>query len=246
MIKHGSAQGIQVFVEVSAFAVFIIIIGQIGTVELAASNLAFSLNSLAFVPMSGIGMAVMTLVAQRIGEKQPELAVRITYLAFWVAAIYMGTWCLAYFFLPDLLMSPYLLKMSPEEAEPIAALTKQLLWFVIFYAFFDAMAIVFGNAIRGAGDTQFAMLLMLICGLGFFIFPMALTWYFLGGNLWLYWTAATAYIVVLGVGFILRFLGGQWKSMSVIEIETEMNGEQKDEPLPTRTSTPGRTNRHDS
>ena len=31
------------------------------------------------------------------------------------------------------------------------------------------------------------------------------------------WTAASAYVIVLGIVFLLRFLGGKWESMRVIE-----------------------------
>jgi len=31
------------------------------------------------------------------------------------------------------------------------------------------------------------------------------------------WTIATVYVSALGIAFLLRFLGGKWKSMKVIE-----------------------------
>ncbi|MBC7188116.1 MAG: hypothetical protein H5U38_13910, partial [Calditrichaeota bacterium] len=32
------------------------------------------------------------------------------------------------------------------------------------------------------------------------------------------WAAATLYIMAVGLTFLLRFLGGKWKSMRVIEV----------------------------
>ena len=37
------------------------------------------------------------------------------------------------------------------------------------------------------------------------------------GGLYACWTAATVYILVLGIGFVWRFRAGQWRAMSVIE-----------------------------
>lgn len=223
MIRYGTPQGVQYLIDVGAFAIFSIFIGQLGKVEMAATTLAFTLNSLAFVPMSGIGTAVMILVGQRVGEGRPELAIRTTYLAFAFAATYMGLWCLGYLFIPDILMEPFLETDNLEESKQIANLTITILYFVVIYGFFDAMAIIFGNAIRGAGDTRYAMILMLICGLSIFVLPTLLVWYFLQGNLWYYWGAATIYIVVIGVLFLLRFLGGRWTLMSVIEVNAQDN-----------------------
>ncbi len=55
-------------------AVFIMIIGLLGPTELASTNIAFNLNTLAFIPVLGMSIAVSTLVGQRIGEKRPEIA----------------------------------------------------------------------------------------------------------------------------------------------------------------------------
>ena len=41
----------------------------------------------------------------------------------------------------------------------------------------------------------------------------------LESGLMLAWVLATAYVISLGVTFYLRFLGGKWKSMRVIEQE---------------------------
>ena len=75
-LRFGFPQGLHFFLDVASFAVFMLLIGRLGRNELAATNLAFNLNTLAFVPMLGLGTAVSTLVGQRIGEGRPEIAVR--------------------------------------------------------------------------------------------------------------------------------------------------------------------------
>ena len=56
--------------------------------ELAATSLAFNVNTLAFMPVYGIGIATTTLVGQRIGQGRPRLAERGVWSAFTLAALY--------------------------------------------------------------------------------------------------------------------------------------------------------------
>ena len=79
---------------------FIQLIGALGSRSLAATSLAFNLNSLVFIPLFGMGTAVMTLTGQRIGEGRPELAVRTTWKAFGMAAAYIGVFASIYVFAP--------------------------------------------------------------------------------------------------------------------------------------------------
>lgn len=219
MIRFGFPSGFQMFVDIAGFAAFAVVVGQIGTIELAATNLALNLNSLAFVPMFGMGTAIMSLVGQRVGEGRPELAVKTTYLAFGMTAGYMLFWVVGYLLIPEFLMSPYLQFTSEEESHAIRETTVLLLKFVAVYAVFDGLAIVFGNAIRGAGDTNFPMILMTISSGLFLVAPMIVISVYRIDNLQLCWLAATLYIVVIGVGFLWRFLAGYWKQMTVMELD---------------------------
>jgi MATE family multidrug resistance protein len=92
-----------------------------------------------------------------------------------------------------------------------------LLRFVAFYSFFDAMAIVFGSAVRGAGDTRFSLVLLAGSAWTLMVLPTAVACIFFESNLVVCWTACSVYVMVVGVGFLLRFLTGRWQSMRVIE-----------------------------
>ena len=82
LLQFGGPSGLQMFLDVAGFTAFIMIIGWIGPSELAATNIAFNLNTLAFTPVIGVGIAVATLVGQRIGEGRPELAASSTWKGF--------------------------------------------------------------------------------------------------------------------------------------------------------------------
>lgn len=219
-LKYGFPQGLHLFVDVASFAMFMLLVGRLGKDELAATNLAFSLNTLAFVPMLGMGTAVSTLVGQRIGEGRPELAIRTTWSAFRLSSVYMLTFAAIYVGVPDLILTPY---AAFSDAADFAALRNQvvtLLRFVAVYCFFDAMGIVFGFAIRGAGDTRFALIFSCVSAWMLMVVPTVISQVWFQGSLTASWWFCTIYTIVLGLGFMARFQAGHWRSMRVIETTT--------------------------
>lgn len=233
LLRYGLPTGFMWLAEVAAFAVFVFLVGQIGTTELAATTIAFNLNAMAFIPVIGIGIAVMTLVGKRIGEGRPELAVRTTWLAFALAGAWMLGFAAIYLFAPGFILAPYASGSDPAEFAPIRELVIVLLYFVATYSFFDAMAVVFSSAVRGAGDTRFSLIFTFLCGWLLMVLPTAIFTVYSGGNLWLSWTAATVYILVVGSGFLVRFQRGKWQSMRVIEPQVALADEAVAGEVPT-------------
>lgn len=217
ILRYGLPNGIQYCVDVAGFAVFLLLIGRLGTVELAATNIAFNINTLAFMPMIGIGIAVSILVGQSLGRNRVDSAERAAWSGFHLTFLYMGTIALLYVFTPNLFLNPFGAGSSDPAFPAIHALAVLLLRFVALYSLFDTMNIVFANAIKGAGDTRFVMYMLLVisgCGL---IIPSYIALVVFGAGVYTGWIIATAYVCFLGVAFLLRFLGGKWKHMRVIE-----------------------------
>ncbi|MCP4509483.1 MAG: MATE family efflux transporter, partial [Fuerstiella sp.] len=61
-LRFGLPSGLHYFVDNSGFLVFLFIVGSLNRDAMAATNLAFSVNSMIFVPLLGFGTAVQTLV----------------------------------------------------------------------------------------------------------------------------------------------------------------------------------------
>ena len=216
LFRFGGPSGLQMFIDVAGFAAFMMIIGWLGESELAATNIAFNLNTLSFIPVIGVGIAVSTLVGQRIGEGRSELATASTVKGFTLAAGYMLTFGALYVVFPELLIAPYAAKADPAEFAAIHGTVIVLLRFVAIYSFFDAMAIVFGSAIRGAGDTRFAMRVSLLSAGLLLVAPTYLYWKLVQPSLMWSWTFCSIYVVTLGFVYAGRFYQGRWKSMNVI------------------------------
>jgi MATE family multidrug resistance protein len=213
LLRFGLPTGIQQFLDVACWTTFIQLVGSLGTDELSATSLVFNLNGPVVVPLLGLGTAVTVLVGHRIGEGRPPLAVRSTWLAFAVASIYTGLFCLVYLFAPDLILQPYGL----EGREELRAVVVHLLRFVAVYSWFDTMVVVFGSAIRGAGDTLFAMAFSFSMGLLLLVVPTFIAAQYGSQGFTIAWYSVTTYVTVLGLGLLARFQQGRWKSMRVIE-----------------------------
>jgi MATE family multidrug resistance protein len=216
--RFGGPSGLQMLVEVSFFTLFLLLIGRLGSDAMVTTTLAFNVNTVAFVPMLGLGIAVATMVGNRLGSNEPDLAARATWTSLAIAMIYMGTLAALYVATPDLFLVGFAAGSEPSRFAPLRATTIVLLRFVAAYCLFDALTLVFASAIKGAGDTRFVLFTTLVTS----PLPVLIGWFgitFHGGGLIWSWWVITGWITVLGVVYLSRFLQGRWREMRVIEPE---------------------------
>lgn len=216
ILKFGLPNGLHLFLDIAGFAIFILIMGRLGKMELAATNIAFNINSLAFMPMIGMGIALSMLVGRNIGARTPELARKSIFSALHLSLLYMGVIALAFWFIPGLFIYPFAAKAAPAEFASIAEKAPVLLKFVAVYCIYDTIDKVFSSALKGAGDTKFVMAAVTIISLAGLILPTYLALEHLGGGLYSGWTICTIYIILLSSTYLIRFLRGKWQKMSVI------------------------------
>jgi MATE family multidrug resistance protein len=214
LLRFGLPVGLQWGLECLAFTVFLFLVGKLGKVNLAATNIAFTINMVAVLPMFGMGQAVAVLVGQRLGQDRPAVAERSTWTAFRLAWLFMGGVALLYVLVPQAFL--LIFRSTDAEWPEVAKLVPVLLYFVAIYSLFDSMTLVFSFALRGAGDTRFVTAVSLALAWPIMVLP---TWVALSrrwGLLWP-WGFASAYVIAMGITFLLRFRAGKWKSMRVIE-----------------------------
>jgi MATE family multidrug resistance protein len=216
LLWFGLPNGMFAALDVLVFTIFVFLVGRLGDVELAATNIAFTLNTLAFLPALGIGQAVSILVGQRLGENRPDLAARSAWSGSWVAFLYMASIALVYLLFPDTLAIVFRSQQEPGKWELVAALVPALLRFVAFYSLFDSMNLVFSFALRGAGDTRFVTAAALVLSGPVLVLPTWAAWRYDWGLYWA-WTFATLYVVLLALAMLARFRQGRWQAMRVIE-----------------------------
>lgn len=217
LLRFGGPSGINFMLDVMAFTLFMLVVGRLGTRELAATSLAFNINSLAFMPLIGCGIAVSTMVGQRLGRGAPEDAEYCTWTGLHLGALYMGSMSLGYLLIPDVFLIPFGLRSQGPAFQEVHDLAAVLLRYVAVYCLFDAFYMVFTAALKGAGDTRFIMWLSVALAWALMVIPsyVALTWF--GASIFTLWSFVCIDVVVMGVVFFLRFRTGRWKGMRVIE-----------------------------
>jgi MATE family multidrug resistance protein len=217
IFKFGFPNGIQFLLDLTGFTTFIMIVGKLGTDNLAATNIALNINTIAFMPMIGCGIAVSVLVGQYLGKNQPDFAARSAYSGFHLTIAYMFSIAALFFFLPQIFIYPFAKGANSAEIDQMVPTITYLLKFVAIYSIFDTMNMVFSSAIKGAGDTRFVMYILLLLSVFVLIIPSYFAIYVYHMGLYAAWAIASLYISLLGVLFYLRFLQGKWRSMRVIE-----------------------------
>ncbi len=217
LIRFGVPSGVQFLLDMAGFTAFIMIMGRLGTVNLAATNIAFNINTIAFMPMIGVGIAISVLVGQYLGKNRPDLAQRSVYSGFIVTFMYMASISALYVAAPGLFIEPFAARADQRAFEDIRGLAVILLKFVAVYSLFDTLNIIFASALKGAGDTRFVMYMIVAVSFFILVIPSYVGIVILGGGIYVGWTIASLYGIILGLAFFTRFRGGKWKSMRVIE-----------------------------
>ncbi|EFK11880.1 MATE efflux family protein [delta proteobacterium NaphS2] len=217
LLRFGFPSGVQFFLDISGFTVFVLLIGRLGTVSLAATNIALNISTLSFLPMIGSSIAISVLVGQYLGKNRPEMATTSVYSGFHLTFAYMSVIALAYLFVPELFVLPFVAGADAADFKEIYSLTVLLLRFVAVYSIFDTMNLVFASAIKGAGDTRYVMFAIVIASVLVLVTPTYLGVIVMGWGVMASWINVSAYVIVLSIIFLIRFQGGKWKSMRVIE-----------------------------
>lgn len=218
LVRYGLPGGIQFFLDIFAITFFVFMIGRMGSVELAASNIALSIDSLAFLPMIGFNIATSTLVGQAIGSGRPHLAEEATISALHICLGYMTVIAAVFVFAPELLLKLFQPNsMSAEEFAPIVDIGVTLLRFVALFSLFDGVAIIFFGALKGAGDTFFVMCLIGSLSIFGMAVPVFILSEYFHAGLYTLWIVITAYVLLLAIGAWARYRSGRWKGMRVVE-----------------------------
>jgi MATE family multidrug resistance protein len=220
-LRYGVPSGLHYFVDNSGFTVFLMLVGNLGRDALAATNLAFSVNGLIFVPLLGFGTAIQTLVGHHLGAENIRAAVRTTWTAAGLGIFWTGLAAVLLVLFPHIALQPFFLfaGTNPESGTPLNQLTPTiilLLQFVAVYSVFDALAVVFSSALRGAGDTVFPMVLTMCSSWLVMVLPA--WWLIRSGSATLtsIWMTCSLHISIAGGCMLLRFLSGRWKRIRLV------------------------------
>lgn len=213
LVKFGTPAGVEIFLNVFAFNIFIQLMHSYGADVAAATTITFNWDLVAFIPMLGLGAATTAVVGQYIGASDPQGARKITLLSLRIAFLYSGTMAALFLFGARPLVS--LFSSGFGDTGAVSALARQMLRLVGLYTVADSAQLVFTGALRGAGDTRWVMRTSVILHWCLAAVAILLIRVVHASPL-VVWVFFIGLVMTLGVTMYLRFQTGKWMTMRVI------------------------------
>jgi MATE family, multidrug efflux pump len=222
ILYYGGPSGAQLLLDVAGFTVFIMFVGRIGELPAAATTMAFSVSTFAFMPIYGLHLGASVLVGEHLGENRDDVAATATHTTLQISWVYMLVISLLYAFAPGLFLHGFFLQgtVDVEVNEVVKEMAAVLLRFVAAYNLLDATQLVYIGALKGAGDTRFLLRVSLTLG----ALLAGFSW--LSVDVWklsVYgcWTLVVFWCLIAAVTYFVRFQQGRWRQMRVIEQQAE-------------------------
>src|SRR5512133_3955810 len=204
--------GLRISGELAAWTLFLVVVGRLGTVELAASSIAFRVNGTAFFPALGLGQAAGVLVGHARGAGRDNDIPAIGWQSLMVCEIWMVTMAILFATASAPLVSIF--AGNGPESVSIVETGSLLMKFVACYCIFDAANVVIGSVLASAGDTHWIARTFFVCSAVF----LTLLW-LIDRNppgLIAEWSLATLFVFATALIWSLRFRAGVWRKLQVI------------------------------
>ena len=218
LMRYGIPSAIQFSLDIFAFTFFIFMVGRIGKLELAVTNIVLSINSLAFMPLMGFSLGTSTLVGQALGRNQLQEAIAAARATIHIVLVYIALLFILFLAFPGPLLELFRPQdTASDQFVAIRQIGTMLLRFVSAYIFFDALYMVCIGVLKGAGDTRFIMWSIGILSLVVMILPLYIGVQIFGAGLYYSWSCATGFVFSLFVTSYWRYRQGRWKYVRVIE-----------------------------
>ena len=201
--------GGQWILDMISFALFSTIIARMGDTQMAASQAMIQLLSLSFMQAFGISIASGALVGRYVGARDLASAER----SHW-SAMKLGLGLAAMIAALFLTVPGALLSVFSTDAGVIA-LGRPLLALGALFQLIDAVGIITGGSLRGAGDTRWPFVIQ--ASLAWLVrlplvYLLAVT---LRGGVVAAWYGELGYVAVLGCAWLLRFRAGAWRAIEI-------------------------------
>jgi MATE family multidrug resistance protein len=216
LLQKGIPSGVEMFLNMSAFQLMILMFHALGPDAATASSVMFNWDMVAYVPLMGLEVASTSLVGRYVGARDAAAATRSTYSGLklgWGYSLLMGVF---FVFLPGVLTDIFRPDMTEASAEAIAIFDAArpmsifMLRIATFYIFVEVLLVVYAGALRGAGDTvwvMFACAIMNWCVSG----ALYVAAYIFHLPAHYAWIAVVAVYSTAPVIFWLRWKSGKWR-----------------------------------
>jgi len=208
-LKLALPLGIQEGLIAIGWGMFYKIVGMMGLIELATTQLLFTIMHASFMPALGVGQACSTLVSKYMGEKRPDRSEISIKESIRLAQYIMSTMGISFILFPK-----YYLMIFTNDPNIIEAGVFGL-QMVGAVQFLDAIGFVLWFALSGAGNTIFpavveSCLTWVVIVLGSYVFGIVLQMGFK-----VLWLLFPLYMALFAGIMTWKVLQGDWKNIQV-------------------------------
>ncbi len=207
IFQIGTPIGLTVLAEVGLFTAAALLMGRIGTDEVAAHAIALQCASMAFMVPLGLGIAATVRVGNAYGRSDPQGIHMAGWTAFFLGTGFMALASILFLSFGPVIVTWFLDPRVPENSNALALAATFLVVAGIFQLV-DGAQVVAAHALRGLSDTKVPMLFAIVgyWGIGLptsWLLGLVLGWRGLG--IWIGLAVGLAFVaVVLVTRFALR------------------------------------------
>jgi multidrug resistance protein, MATE family len=199
LVRVGVPIGVLAGVEGGFFTFVTFLMGQLGTVTLAAHQIALQTAVVTFTIPLGISVAATVRVGQLMGQENPQGARLAGFVNISIAGLFMAMMGILFWTVPGTIVSLYIDTADPANAV-VASLAKTLLGVAAMFQIVDGIQVTAVGALRGLKDTQVPLLIGILAywGIGLTCgYSLGLVLKLGGVGLW--WGLAIGLAVAAGI-----------------------------------------------
>ncbi len=160
LIRIGVPIGLTLGFEAGLFSATAILMGTLGTVPLAAHQIAIQSASFTFMVPLGLASATAVRVGQAVGRRDPGGVQRAGWVGIGLSAGVMLMSALTFWLIPERVVALYLDTSDPANAAVIRTAVRFFAFAALFQVF-DGLQVSAAGALRGLKDTRAPMLISL-------------------------------------------------------------------------------------
>jgi MATE family multidrug resistance protein len=207
-LRLGVPSGFELFMNVATFNLFLLMFQSYGVAEGAAIAIVFNWDMMSFIPMIGLNIGVMSLIGRFVGARDMARANEVIAAGFLVAISYAG--------ILGVLFITYRVELVGVFATPtgdFAAISDMASYMMIglsTYVVADAVLLISGGALRGAGDTRWLMITSISLHWLMLVAQYFIIMVYDFGHKASWWTFVVM-ILALAMVYLHRLLGNVWR-----------------------------------
>ena len=214
-LRLGFPSGLELFLNVAAFNLFLLMFQAYGVVEGASAAIVFNWDILSFVPMIGLNIGVISLIGRFVGAQDMERANEVIAAGFLMGIAYSAVLAILYITFRFQLVEIF----APPDGDfsEIRSLAAFMMVGLSSYAMADAICLVSGGVLRGAGDTRWLM-----------IVSVSLHWAMLVAQYFIIlvfkldprisWLAFVVLMLCIAVVYMWRLVSGKWRDLERLKL----------------------------